>query len=199
MRLGAQARAAAAAADWPVAQRGRGSTPSVSAASHDDGPPGAFHRSLLERMRDPAAREESRKSSMRRRGRHGRKRGIRIRDSAASGQRAPISHINRPMGPASHERARQSAFREDERSRQRDRGGRHAPVAGRDQRRGGARRRAAGRRALRPVDGALSAAHGRHRFLIRIYNNDGSEAGACGNGMRCVAVADRQGDRQGHG
>ena len=23
--------------------------------------------------------------------------------------------------------------------------------------------------------------------LIRIYNNDGSEAGACGNGMRCVA------------
>ncbi|MGL5363676.1 MAG: diaminopimelate epimerase [Bosea sp. (in: a-proteobacteria)] len=25
--------------------------------------------------------------------------------------------------------------------------------------------------------------------LIRIYNNDGSEAGACGNGMRCVAWA----------
>src|SRR3954465_15257534 len=23
--------------------------------------------------------------------------------------------------------------------------------------------------------------------LVRIYNNDGSEAGACGNGMRCVA------------
>ena len=23
--------------------------------------------------------------------------------------------------------------------------------------------------------------------FIRIYNNDGSEAGACGNGMRCVA------------
>ena len=23
--------------------------------------------------------------------------------------------------------------------------------------------------------------------LIRIYNNDGSAAGACGNGMRCVA------------
>src|SRR3979490_2591243 len=22
---------------------------------------------------------------------------------------------------------------------------------------------------------------------VRIYNNDGSEAGACGNGMRCVA------------
>ena len=22
--------------------------------------------------------------------------------------------------------------------------------------------------------------------FIRIYNNDGSEAGACGNGMRCV-------------
>jgi diaminopimelate epimerase len=24
--------------------------------------------------------------------------------------------------------------------------------------------------------------------FIRIYNNDGSEAGACGNGMRCVAA-----------
>src|SRR5215469_4895130 len=24
--------------------------------------------------------------------------------------------------------------------------------------------------------------------MIRIYNNDGSEAGACGNGMRCVAA-----------
>ena len=24
--------------------------------------------------------------------------------------------------------------------------------------------------------------------LVRIYNNDGSEAGACGNGMRCVAL-----------
>src|ERR1700685_3535925 len=23
---------------------------------------------------------------------------------------------------------------------------------------------------------------------VRIYNNDGSEAGACGNGMRCVAA-----------
>ena len=23
--------------------------------------------------------------------------------------------------------------------------------------------------------------------FIRIYNSDGSEAGACGNGMRCVA------------
>ena len=22
---------------------------------------------------------------------------------------------------------------------------------------------------------------------VRIYNNDGSEAGACGNGMRCIA------------
>ena len=22
--------------------------------------------------------------------------------------------------------------------------------------------------------------------FVRIYNNDGSEAGACGNGMRCV-------------
>jgi diaminopimelate epimerase len=31
--------------------------------------------------------------------------------------------------------------------------------------------------------------------FIRIYNNDGSEAGACGNGMRCVAslVADKTG------
>ena len=31
--------------------------------------------------------------------------------------------------------------------------------------------------------------------FVRIYNNDGSEAGACGNGMRCVAslVSDKTG------
>jgi diaminopimelate epimerase len=29
-------------------------------------------------------------------------------------------------------------------------------------------------------------AHGTDAY-VRIYNNDGSEAGACGNGMRCVA------------
>ena len=32
--------------------------------------------------------------------------------------------------------------------------------------------------------------------FVRIYNNDGSEAGACGNGMRCVADSDVEGDRQ---
>jgi diaminopimelate epimerase len=35
--------------------------------------------------------------------------------------------------------------------------------------------------ALYPGDGSTDAS-------IRIYNNDGSEAGACGNGMRCVAA-----------
>src|SRR3984893_5951211 len=35
--------------------------------------------------------------------------------------------------------------------------------------------------ALYPPDGSTDAA-------IRIFNNDGSEAGACGNGMRCVAA-----------
>ena len=71
-------------------------------------------------------------------------------------------------------------------------------AAAADQRRRGARRRVAGRRrALRPDDGALSAAHAGHRRLVRIYNSDGSEAGACGNGMRCVASLCRQGDRQG--
>jgi diaminopimelate epimerase len=35
--------------------------------------------------------------------------------------------------------------------------------------------------ALYPPRGAADAA-------VRIYNNDGSEAGACGNGMRCVAA-----------
>ena len=29
---------------------------------------------------------------------------------------------------------------------------------------------------------------GKTSAMIRIYNNDGSEAGACGNGMRCVAA-----------
>ena len=33
--------------------------------------------------------------------------------------------------------------------------------------------------------------------LVRIYNNDGSEAGACGNGMRCVASLRQRRDRQG--
>src|ERR1700724_4473964 len=35
--------------------------------------------------------------------------------------------------------------------------------------------------ALYPPDGSPDAP-------IRIFNNDGSEAGACGNGMRCVAA-----------
>ncbi len=35
--------------------------------------------------------------------------------------------------------------------------------------------------ALYPADGSADAA-------VRIYNNDGSESGACGNGMRCVAA-----------
>ena len=35
---------------------------------------------------------------------------------------------------------------------------------------------------------ALYPAHGSTDATIRIYNNDGSEAGACGNGMRCVAA-----------
>jgi diaminopimelate epimerase len=34
---------------------------------------------------------------------------------------------------------------------------------------------------------ALYPARGASAASIRIYNNDGSEAGACGNGMRCVA------------
>jgi diaminopimelate epimerase len=34
---------------------------------------------------------------------------------------------------------------------------------------------------------ALYPAHGGADASIRIYNSDGSEAGACGNGMRCVA------------
>ena len=35
---------------------------------------------------------------------------------------------------------------------------------------------------------ALYPAGGGRAAAIRIYNNDGSEAGACGNGMRCVAA-----------
>ena len=34
---------------------------------------------------------------------------------------------------------------------------------------------------------ALYPARGDADASVRIYNNDGSEAGACGNGMRCVA------------
>jgi diaminopimelate epimerase len=35
---------------------------------------------------------------------------------------------------------------------------------------------------------ALYPARGNADALVRIYNSDGSEAGACGNGMRCVAA-----------
>src|SRR5438552_18319524 len=34
---------------------------------------------------------------------------------------------------------------------------------------------------------ALYPARGNADAAVRIYNSDGSEAGACGNGMRCVA------------
>jgi diaminopimelate epimerase len=45
---------------------------------------------------------------------------------------------------------------------------------------------------------ALYPGHGGSDALVRIYNNDGSEAGACGNGMRCVAslVSAETGARQ---
>ena len=64
-----------------------------------------------------------------------------------------------------------------------------------DMRAGGAKIEAAEARAAASPDGApydqLMALYqprtaGTDAF-IRIYNNDGSEAGACGNGMRCVA------------
>src|SRR5262249_61554735 len=40
-----------------------------------------------------------------------------------------------------------------------------------------------------PYDQLMALYPGRNGSdaLVRIYNNDGSEAGACGNGMRCVA------------
>ena len=42
---------------------------------------------------------------------------------------------------------------------------------------------------LRPADGAArSRSRGTDAFM-RIYNTDGSESGACGNGTRCVAYA----------
>ena len=44
---------------------------------------------------------------------------------------------------------------------------------------------------------ALYPGRGRTDAAIRIYNNDGSEAGACGNGMRCVAALIRRRDRKG--
>src|SRR5579863_6824075 len=63
---------------------------------------------------------------------------------------------------------------------------------------GAAEARAAARR--EPYDQlmALYPAHGGADALIRIYNSDGSEAGACGNGMRCVAalVGGETGKRQ---
>ena len=50
--------------------------------------------------------------------------------------------------------------------------------------------RAAGRPDAAPYDQLMALypprTPGTDAF-IRIYNNDGSEAGACGNGMRCVA------------
>jgi diaminopimelate epimerase len=42
---------------------------------------------------------------------------------------------------------------------------------------------------------ALYPARGQADAAVRIYNNDGSESGACGNGMRCIAalIADETG------
>ena len=85
-------------------------------------------------------------------------------------------------------RARQPILREDERHRQRDRRGRSArarrlPIAPEEA-------RAAAQPAGAPYDQLMALypprTPGTDAF-IRIYNNDGSEAGACGNGMRCVA------------
>ena len=81
------------------------------------------------------------------------------RRCAAAGAAPFFRHITLRGTRSSNERARRPRIREDERSRQRDRGGRHARRAGADRGRRSARRRAAGRRALRPDDGALPAAH----------------------------------------
>ena len=55
---------------------------------------------------------------------------------------------------------------------------------------GGARDRPRRGLALRPADGpARSARAGGTDAFMRIYNTDGSESGACGNGTRCVAWA----------
>ncbi|HML08179.1 MAG TPA: diaminopimelate epimerase [Xanthobacteraceae bacterium] len=53
---------------------------------------------------------------------------------------------------------------------------------------GGGEARAAARQ--EPYDQlmVLYPARGRAEASVRIYNNDGSEAGACGNGMRCLAA-----------
>jgi diaminopimelate epimerase len=48
--------------------------------------------------------------------------------------------------------------------------------------------RAAARRESYDQLMALYPARGMTDAAVRIYNNDGSEAGACGNGMRCVAA-----------
>jgi diaminopimelate epimerase len=52
---------------------------------------------------------------------------------------------------------------------------------------GPAEARAAARQEFYDQLMALYPARGSTDAAIRIYNNDGSEAGACGNGMRCVA------------
>ena len=74
-----------------------------------------------------------------------------------------------------------------------------------DLRRGRRRRSAPARRARRapqgePYDQLMALYPPRTRgtdALVRIYNNDGSEAGACGNGMRCIAALVSARDRQG--
>ena len=69
--------------------------------------------------------------------------------------------------------------------------------AGRDQRRRRARRGAAGRRALRPADGALSAAHGGHR-LARPHLQQRRLGGRRLRQRHALRrLADHQGERQG--
>ena len=87
----------------------------------------------------------------------------------------------------SHERPCQLPLPQDERSRQRDCRGRHAPSPIRRLRTTTDARMAAAAVHFDQMMVLYPARAPETDAFVRIYNNDGSEAEACGNGMRCVA------------
>jgi diaminopimelate epimerase len=95
--------------------------------------------------------------------------------------------VTRPADAANHGDRRPIC--EDERTGQPDRRGRSARPQGRVHTACGGRAQPRSGDRLRPDHGdPRSATDGTDAYL-RIYNNDGSEAGACGNGTRCVVQA----------
>ena len=115
-------------------------------------------------------------------------RASRRRDRKSGAIPLAIFGVLRHIRP--HECPFEQPLPEDERSRQRDHRARPARLRPSRERGGSARHRGRSALALRPAHGAARpASRPAPTPIMRIYNTDGSESGACGNGTRCVAWA----------